>query len=84
MCRPVFNRTVYKLDLDSMEFWKGHHESTALKEVATKYLLITRSLGAIEKVFSSTGYTINERRSCLSGLSGYNVNMITFYLLLEQ
>ena len=63
---------------DPIEYWCKHATSSEiLKYVAKKSLIVCASSVASERIFSSTGYLIDDRRS---NLSSKNVNTyVDFY-----
>lgn len=65
---------LYKFNI--MDFWCNKRQPSLLTDIAKKYLIPCGSSVASEKIFSSTGYLIDDRRTSLSNV---NVNiLITF------
>jgi hypothetical protein len=58
---------IIPLEDDPLQWWKQHEDSlTLLARLAKKYLAVSTSSVASERLFSDCGITMDKRRTCLS------------------
>ena len=65
-----------EVDSDPLEWWKTHHvDYSHLASLAKKYLCIPATSVASERLFSTSGNIVTDKRCCLKP---ERVNMLTF------